>query len=394
MADQEPQRTTASHITNPRKAIRAVKTLVKTPMSRLFYKATPGRRPGINPDDIAASPTPDQAVGVTCIDYGTDKVSVEQVANLEAFLAQPHPQWGRVRWLDINSVSDLNIIKMVTERYGLHPLIVEDILHVPQRPKAEIYPVEDSQQDCPGMFIIAQMNRLIDGRIISEQVSICTSHNTVLTFQEKPGDVWDPIRQRINKASSRLRSRKTGYLTYALLDALIDHNFSILERYGEELESLEELTLDNPSAAAISRIHAMKRELLLLRRQVWPTREVVSTLLREEHPYFSEETRLFMRDAYDHAVQVLDVVETYREVASGLIDTHMTVVGNRMNDVMKTLTMVATIFIPISFLAGVFGMNMDDLPGMHTPGAFLGFAVACLTVAGSMLAWFKHKGWL
>ena len=359
-------------------------------LPKLFHKASPGRAPGIAPQDIPSGLAAD-AVEVSCIDYGPDEVTVTSITDLSEFLSQERPPKAVVRWINVCGLSDRKVIAQLAEQYHLHALVIEDILHIPQRPKVETYPADDSHP--PSVFVVALMNRLVQSEVVTEQVSICLSQDAVLTFQETIGDVWNPIRQRIKKDGSRIRRRKTGYLTYSLLDAIVDHNFTILEHYGQTLERLEDQVMEGPSTDIIHRIHQIKRELLMLRRHVWPMREVVGALQREEFKFISKVTRLFLRDAYDHCVQVLDVVETYREIASGLADTHMTVVGNRMNEVMKTLTMVATIFIPISFLAGVFGMNFDDIPGLHSPWAFVVFCVVCVAVAGGMLAWFRRKGW-
>ena len=289
--------------------------MIRVPLSKLFYKAVPGRIPGIKPEDLPSEQTI-EAVKVSCIDYGSQKVRIHDIQYLQEFLGLDRPNDISVRWINVCGLSDKNVIRQLSERYSLHSLTIEDILHTPQRPKVETYPTEKSGH--PSLFIVAQMNRLVNGEVTTEQVSVCVGSKTVLTFQERLGDVWDPIRERIRQEGSRFRRRKTGYLTYALLDAIVDHNFTILEHYGGLLERLESEVLDGTSTDLISRLHQVKRELLMLRRQVWPMREVVHTLQREEHEYISEETRLFLRDAYDHAVQVLDVVETYREVASGL----------------------------------------------------------------------------
>ncbi len=364
--------------------------MIHKPLAKLFHRAKPGRRPGISHTELPTT-TPATPVEISHIDYGPDTFTSQPITDLPAFLATPLPPGFTVRWINICGLADTNAIAQLASRYQLHALAVEDILHIPQRPKVETFPADTP--DRVGLFIIAQMNRLIDNAVDTEQVSICLGANTLLTFQQRPGDVWDPIRERIKLPGARFRQRKTGYLTYALLDAVIDHNFSILEHYGNTLESLESQVLEGNAQNVTAHIHQVRRELLLLRRQVWPMREVVHTLQREDNDYISDETQLFLRDAYDHAVQVLDVVETYREMAGGIAETQMTIVGNRMNEIMKTLTMVAAVFIPISFLAGVFGMNFDDVPGLHFPGAFTTFALTCTAITAAMAIWFRRKGW-
>ncbi len=219
-------------------------------------------------------------------------------------------------------------------------------------------------------------------------------HKTVLTFQEAPGEVWNAVRRRINTQGSRLRNNAATFLVYSLLDAIVDHCFPILEDYGERLEELEDVVLDRPPRTTIGEIHQIKRDLLLLRRGVWPMREVVSTLQRESHERMSEVTRVYLRNLYDHVVQIIDMLETYREIATGLTETYMSAVSNRMNEIMKVLTITGTIFIPLTFLAGVYGMNFHDIPELNFSWAYPAFWAVCVGLAGAMLAIFKHRGWL
>ena len=237
------------------------------------------------------------------------------------------------------------------------------------------------------------MIELKEGRLQSEQISIFLGHNTVLTFQETRGDVWDAIRSRILTKGSRLRQNDASFLVYSLLDAIVDHIFPILEHYGDRLEDLEDWVLSRPDRAALREIHRVKRELLLLRRAVWPMREMVHSLARETHECLSENTRTYLRDVYDHTVQIIDILETYREVAIGLTETYMTAMSNRLNEVMKVLTMISVVFIPMTFLSGVFGMNFHSFPwGWRF--AFPVFALCCLALALGMLTAFRKRGWL
>jgi magnesium transporter len=238
------------------------------------------------------------------------------------------------------------------------------------------------------------MVRMLGERIHSEQISIFLGHKTVLTFQESRGDVWDPIRQRLSARGSRLREEDAGFLVYSLLDAIVDHCFPILEHFGDRLETLEDLVLDRPDRATIREVRLTKRELLVLRHAVWPMREVISALQREPHECLSANTRVYLRDVYDHIVQIIDIVEAYREVATGLSETYMTAMSNRLNEVMKVLTIVGTVFIPITFLAGVYGMNFRHFPELDWTWAYPAFWGACLAVAVGMLLWLRRRGWL
>jgi magnesium transporter len=225
-------------------------------------------------------------------------------------------------------------------------------------------------------------------------VSIFVGHRTVLTFQETPGDVWDPIRQRIRTPGSLLRRNDASFLAYSLIDAVVDESFPILELFGDRLEELEDRVLQHPSPDTIQEIHRVKRELLLVRRALWPMRELLSKMQREPHECFSEVTQTYIRDVYDHAVQAIDIVETYREVASGLTETYMTSMSNRMNEIMKVLTIMGSIFIPLTFLAGVYGMNFHHFPELDWWWAYPAFWGICLVTAGTMIFWFRRRGWL
>ncbi len=354
----------------------------------------PGAPPGIEPAHLQRQPRPPQPVRITCIDYAPQKVQTHQVPpdQLDAFLQATRPEWCEVRWINVDGLNDSQVINTLAKWYRLHPLAVEDLLHIPQRPKAEAYGGEGEYR--ARLFIVGRMVQLIEDRLASEQVSLFLGRHTVITFQQTHGDVWDPIRQRINKAGSRLRTNDASFLVYALLDALIDHFFPILEQYGEQLEHLENQILDHSDQRQIHDVHGVKRELLLLRREIWPMREMIQSLLREPHECMSENTAVYLRDVYDHAVQIIDFIETCREMATSLSDTYMTAMGNHMNQVMKVLTIIATIFIPMTFLAGVYGMNFKYIPELAWPYAYPVFWGICLVMFVGLLLLFRRKKWL
>ena len=361
-------------------------------LPRRFKKATPGSAPGLGPQELAELPSVPGGARITCIDYSPDRVNVEEVTDLEEFIARHRPDWSVVRWINVDGLADLGVIQALAEKYHLHPLAVEDVLHVPQRPRVQAYEEDGSYQ--ARLFVIAREMELIDGSLHTEQVSLFVGHRTVLTFQETPGDVWDPIRQRIRAEGSHLRRADASFLAYALLDAIVDEAFPILEHFGDRLEELEELVLQRPGPDVAREIHHIKRELLLMRRAMWPMREVLQKMQREPHECFSEITRTYIRDVYDHAIQIIDIVETYREVATGLTETYMTAASNRMNEIMKVLTIMGSIFIPLTFLAGVYGMNFRHFPELDWPWAYPLFWLACVVLAGGMIAWFRRRGWL
>jgi len=361
-------------------------------LSRLFRRAQPGEVPGIEPSQLGTMPSK-PGVAVTCIDYCPEQARVEEVSDLAEFIGRHRPEWSAVRWINVDGLSDLGVVRALAEKYGLHPLAIEDVLHLPQRPKADAF--EDDGQYQARLFVVARMLELREGQLHTEQVSIFVGHHTVLTFQEEPGgDIWDPIRQRIRTAGSQLRRTDASFLAYSLIDAVVDQAFPILEHLGDRLEEIEDRVLSSPSQSTIQEIHRLKRELLLLRRTMWPTREVIHHLRRESHECFSEVTRTYLGDVYDHSVQIIDIVETYREMATGLTETYMTSVSNRMSEVMKVLTVIGTIFIPLTFLAGVYGMNFRYLPGLEWRYGYAVFWGVCMAGALGMVIWFRRRRWL
>jgi magnesium transporter len=360
-------------------------------LPRRFQKAKPGSAPGIEPHELAALPSTRGAARVTCIDYCPTEVNFEEVKDLSQFIIRHRPVWSTVRWINVDGLADLDAIGAFAEKYGLHPLAIEDVLHVPQRPKVEAYETAGPYQ--ARLFIVARMMELVEGHIHSEQVSIFVGHNTVLTFQEAAGDVWDPVRARLRVPGSQLRRADASFLAYTLIDAMVDHVFPILEQFGDRLEHIEDEVLQNPGSGMIQEIHGIKRELLLVRRAMWPMREVLQRLHREPHECLSEITRTYVRDVYEHAVQVIDIVETYRELAVGLTETHMTAMSNRMNEIVKVLTIIGTIFIPLTFLAGVYGMNFRHLPELEWQWGYAIFWMVSAAIAGGMIAWFRARGW-
>ena len=358
-----------------------------------FGRSKPGDSPGVEHDQIQNLPSGSFPVYVSCIDYSSNQTLFQDVGDLDDFLIHHRPEWSTVRWINVDGLSDMTVIHALAAKYNLHPLAVEDLLHIPERPKVESIGGPESEFQAR-LFIIARMLQLRDSELRSEQISIFLGHKTVLTFQESHGDVWDPIRQRIQVKGSRLRLNDASFLAYALLDSVVDHCFPILEHYGDVLEDLEDEVLANPQRTIINSIHKIKRDLLMLRRAAWPMREVISFLHREPHECMGDVTRVYMRDIYDHTVQIIDIIETYRELANDLTETYMSSVSNRMNEVMKVLTIIGTIFIPLTFLAGVYGMNFHHFPELGWNWAYGAFWAVCIILAVSMLIVFRRRGWL
>jgi magnesium transporter len=353
----------------------------------------PGAAPGLEHDEIELLPSEPGRVKLTCIDYSPAEIAIWDIDNLEDFLDHHRPDWSAVRWINVAGLSDMHLVHALATKYDLHPLAIEDVLHLSQRPKVEPYGGEEDEMQAR-LFIVAHSLQLKDECLQSEQVSIFLGHKTVLTFQEAPSDMWEPIRQRLKAKSSRLRHNDASFLVYSLLDANLDRCFPILEHFGDHAEELEILVLEHAQRNTINDIHQLKRDLLLMRRSIWPLREVIATLQREPHECVSDTTRVYLRDLYDHVIQIIDIIEIYREITSDLTDAYMSSVSNRMNEVMKVLTMIGTIFIPLTFLAGVYGMNFRYLPELDQAWAYPAFWGVSLISAGVMIVWFRRRKWM
>lgn len=363
-------------------------------LKRTVPETPPGTiPPGIeNMPDVDVPPEPG-TVDISFINYSADRIESGKVDDLHSFLTEPHPDWVAVQWINVSGLHPW-VVNQFREGFGFHTLTAEDVLHIPQRPRLEFF--EDHA------FVICRMLQMLrsgpsdqaDDGLDTEQVGLFLYGDTLITFQQKPGDVWEPIRARLRVEQSRIRRNGTSYLLYALLDAVVDHCFPVLEKYGDILEELEIVTLDHPTPDVLHRIHSIKRELSLLRRIVWPMREVVDGLYREEGGLVGADTRPFLRDVYEHTIQIVEIIESYREMASGLTDLYMSAVSNRMNEIMKVLTIMASVFIPLTFLAGVYGMNFEHMPELDKPWAYPLIWTMFGVVTAGMLIFFRIKGWI
>lgn len=294
-----------------------------------------------------------------------------------------------VKWINIDGVNDLDLLERTGRCFNLHPLVLEDIAHLGQRSKIEEY--EDY------LFIVVRMLQLApDGRSIdAEQVSMILGKDCLITFQENEGDVFDLVRQRLRAGKGRLRQLSADYLAYALIDAIVDYYFTIFETLSETIEGLEEKILKGGDRNTLPELHRLRHQLTQLRKSVWPLREMLGSLERTESKFFNKSTRVFLRDLYDHSIQIVDTVESFREVLTGLMDLNLSMMSTRMNEVMKVLTIIATVFMPLSFIAGVYGMNFDHMPELHAFWTYpWGFWLLIIIVVTGMFMYFKKKNWL
>jgi len=324
---------------------------------------------------------------ITILDYdeaGYRERETEAVEECFPFKDRP-----TVTWINVDGVHSGELLEKMGECYGFHPLVLEDVMNTDQRPKMEDY--------SEYIYIVLKMLRYNDqnGGTVSEQISLIVGPNFVFSFQEGiEGDVFGPIRERIRSDKSRIRKMGADYLAYSLIDAIVDNYFSVLERLGEKVELLEEKIVSNPATETLRSIHFLKREMIFLRKAVWPLREVISAMQRGESPLIRESTKIYLRDIYDHTIQIIDTVETLRDMVSGMLDIYLSSLSNRMNAVMKVLTIIATIFMPLTFLAGVYGMNFKYLPELEWRLGYPVFWIVILIITVTMLIFFKKKDWL
>jgi magnesium transporter len=325
-------------------------------------------------------------VRITAIEYGPDDVEEKTVSDL-AECAPPRD--GRaVTWINVDGLHDMEIIQRLGDMFGLHPLMLEDIVSTRQRPKVEDYGDR--------LYVVLRMfSNHVDGEgLESEQVSIVLGEGIVLSFQERQGDVFDPVRERIRTGKGRIRDMGPDYLLYSLIDAVVDSYFLMCEQMGDQLEELEDELVTDPKPEDSARIHHLKRELIVQRKSIWPLREVIASLMRRDSPLILEATGLFLRDVYDHTIQVMDTIESSRDVLSGLLDIYLTGISNRMNEVMKVLTIIATIFIPLTFIAGIYGMNFDNMPELHWRWSYPTVMALMAGICVAMVVYFRKKRWL
>jgi magnesium transporter len=282
----------------------------------------------------------------------------------------------------------VELIEKIGKRFGLHPLILEDIVHTGQRPKLEDF----------GDHVFIALKMLYynkqKGEIESEQISLIFGKNFVISFQERVGDIFDPIRERIRKNKGRVRKAGADYLAYALIDSIVDNYFVILEQLGEEIENAEQELAVNPTPETLQAIRTFKKETIFLRKSIWPLREVANSLERGESSLVDKSTLIYLRDVYDHTIQIIDAVESYRDMLSGMLDVYLSSISNRMNEVMKVLTIFAAIFIPLTFVAGVYGMNFSFMPELGWRWGYFGILLVMAIIAAVMIVYFKRKRWL
>ena len=324
---------------------------------------------------------------ITIIDYYKDQVDIRRVSAPEVCF--PYKDTPTITWINVDGVSQRVLIEELGRHYGLHPLVIEDIFDTQQRAKINIF-------DDYVLFVLKMHTYDTTTHTIAvEQVSIILGENFVLTFQEeRPGDVFDGVRTRLAKDKSRLRQAGADYLLYALIEAVINSYFEVIELFGEQLESVEDELLNTNRREILEQIHFLKRELIFFRRSVWPLRSMIGDLERHETLLIQADTEIYFRDLHDHILQIVDSIEIYRDMLTGMLELYLSSVSNKMNEIMKFLTLIGTIFIPLTFLAGVYGMNFRHMPELTWRWGYFGVWAIMLAIGLGMVGYFKRKGWL
>jgi magnesium transporter len=365
------------------------KSAPRSRRSRLVREPAPGAPPGT----LVVDATHGERCRIFLIDYCAEHVIEKELGSIDEVIPFLEDDRPSITWIDVRGLGDRHTLERMGEIFHVHPLALEDVVNAPQRPHSDAYPEQQ--------LVIARMVQLTEsGGVELEQLGMLFGEGYVLTVQEEASrDCLESVRERIRRGKGPIRRAPSDYLVYALLDAVVDGFYPVLEALGERLEDLELEAAAAPRGAS-RKIHALKRSLLDVRRAVWPQRDMVNGLLRDESQHVSKETRVYLRDTYDHVVQVMDMVETFREIASGLMDLYLSGVSNRMNEIMKVLTVISTIFLPLTFIAGVYGMNFDtaaspyNLPELRWRYGYP-FALGLMLFSVIVLLWFyRRRGWI
>ncbi len=323
---------------------------------------------------------------ISIMNYDPDRLEEKQLKRIDESYA--YKDTPPVTWINIDGLHDVELIEKIGAHFGIHSLTLEDIVNTGQRPKVDDF--EDY------IYLVFKMLKFDDttGHIASEQVSLILGPHYLISFQEAAGDVFNFVRERIRKGRVRIRKSGPDYLAYALIDAVVDHYFLILEKIGEKIELFEDRVHSEPTPEVLQNIHALKREIIYFRKQVWPIREVLNVWQKTESPLMQEAHKVFISDVYDHTIQVIDTIESFRDIIGGMMDLYLSTLSNRMNEVMKVLTIMATIFIPLTFVAGIYGMNFKFMPELEWKWSYPVLWILLIVIFLGMLLYFKRKKWL
>lgn len=347
------------------------------------------QKPGLSPGTVVYTGQKEtQKLFIEAFNYSPNHSSEKELPSIEDAYAYKSERDTEVTWININGLNHTNAIEKIGAHYNIHPLILEDIANTSQRPKMDEF----------NDYISINMKMLYydkDKGLISEQISLILGHNYVLTFQEAEGDVFDELRERIRHGKGRIRTMGSDYLFYALIDSIVDHYYVIIETLGDKIEELEDNLFNGTVKDNIpTQIQDLKREILRVRRSIFPLRDIINRIEKNEHPLIDTKTLPFFQDVYDHTTQVNENTEVYREMVWGLMDMYMTTLSNKMNEVVKVLTIMSTVFIPLTFIAGIYGMNFDHMPELHHQYSYPILLIIMIIMVAFMIYYFKRKRWL
>lgn len=352
----------------------------------MFIKRA-SKKVGLSPGTLTyVGEAKEEKIKVQVFDYDKTDLQEKTFDSIDECLA--FKSRDSVTWINISGIHEVAVIEELGRKFNLHPLLLEDVVNTEQRPK-----VDDFDEY---LFVILKMlySDKNDDEILHEQISLILMPGLVISLQEYEEDVFDPVRERIRKGKGRIRTKGADYLLYALIDIIVDHYFHLFETIGEKVESLHEQVVADPRPATLQQIQDLKRKMIFLRKSVWPLREMINILVRGDSALIEKDVILFLRDVYDHTIQVIDTIETYRDMLSGMMDIYLSSVSNRMNEIMKVLTVIATIFIPLTFIAGVYGMNFKFMPELELKWAYPVLWLVMIGIFVFMVTWFKRKKWL
>lgn len=350
------------------------------------YAKRVGRKVGLSPGTLIAGESKRTGpVDIAVIDYSEILFNERIIARVEDVL--PYRDSPTVSWINIDGIHDLALIDQIGTHFGLHPLVMEDIATAGQRPKIEDFG--------DYLFITLTMLEIApSGQVVHDEISLLVGSNYVLSFQESSGDCFNPVRERLRSGKGKLRKSGSDYLAYALIDTVVDNYFVVLEKLGEHFETLQEQVVADPTPHTLATINRLKSDMLFIRKVVWPLRDVIAGLQRGDSQLMTRPTEIYLRDVHDHVIQVIDTIETFRDMLSGMLDIYLSSVSNRLNSVMKVLTIIATIFIPLTFIAGVYGMNFRYMPELEWQFGYPVIMALMLGIGLGMLVWFRRKNWL
>lgn len=365
-----------------------VKKITKRlPLPHFLKQKKTSKKPGQAPGTLhfTGEKRLDQ-VSMNLYDYDVKQLSEHDITEIED--SRPYLESPSKTWINVCGLHDVEKLKHIWNYFELHPLIQEDIINTNQRSKIEEYPDH--------MFFVLRMMNFVEetGNLNVEQVSVVLSQNSVLSFQEDDYPIFEPVLHRLRNNAPRLRKEGPDYLAYALIDTIVDHYFKVMEKFGDEIEVLEDRILERFDESIPEQIHALRRQLIYFRKALWPLRDSLNILLREESHLINEDNKIYFRDVHDHLVQIIDGIENYRDMVLGMLDMYMSQVSNKMNEVMKVLTIIATIFIPLTFIAGIYGMNFEYMPELSWDWGYFGVWGIMIAVTIGMVFYFRRKNWL